>query len=99
MAVVESLQWAGVTPEQYDAVRTRVRWEEEAPDGAAMHAAWFESDGLHVIDIWDTDEQFQRFIADKIMPAVQAVGIAGQPQVKTTPLHRRFVAPGVTGAA
>ena len=99
MAIAMSLQWPGLTPDQYDAVRARVRWEEEPPDGAVLHGAWFKPDGLHVFDIWDSEEQFQRFIAEKIMPAVKEVGIEGEPQTQISPLHRRFVAPGITGAA
>ncbi|TQK52241.1 hypothetical protein FBY35_2672 [Streptomyces sp. SLBN-118] len=93
------MRWAGVTPEQYNTVRDEVRWEEEAPDGAVLHVAWFERDGLHVTDIWNSQEAFERFYAERLAPGVQKAGIAGQPETGFTPLHRRFVAPGVSGSA
>ena len=46
MAVVMTMRWADVTPEQYDAVRDAVRWEEDTPSGAVLHVASFDDDGL-----------------------------------------------------
>ncbi|WP_367321791.1 hypothetical protein [Streptomyces sp. HUAS ZL42] len=99
MAVVLSLRWAGVTPEQYDAVRDAVGWEEQAPEGAVLHAAWFEGGALHVIDVWNAQTDFERFFAERLTPAVKEAGITGEPEARFSPLHRRFVAPGVSGAA
>ncbi|WP_344073775.1 hypothetical protein [Streptomyces crystallinus] len=99
MAVVLSLSWAGVTPEQYDAVRDAVGWEEQAPDGGCLHVAWFDSGALHVTDVWESQEDFERFFAERLAPAVEKIGIVGQPDTQLLPLHRRFVMPGVSGAA
>ncbi|MEZ0065731.1 hypothetical protein ABIA32_001731 [Streptacidiphilus sp. MAP12-20] len=99
MAVVMSMLWAGVTPAQYNAVRDRVRWEELAPAGGSIHVAWFEDGALHVTDVWESEAHFGRFLEEELTPGVQEAGIQGQPEVRFSPLHRRFVAPGVTGAA
>jgi len=99
MAVVMSMRWAGVTPEQYDAVRDVVGWEEAAPAGAELHVAWFDGEGLHVIDVWESEQAFQTFFAERLASAIEKAGIAGEPETDFSPLHRRFVAPGVTGAA
>ncbi|MDH6580463.1 hypothetical protein [Kitasatospora sp. MAP5-34] len=99
MAEVMSMRWAGVTPEQYDATREAVGWEERAPEGALMHVAWFEADALRVVDVWTSREDFERFFAERLAAAVKEAGITGEPETEFTPLHRRFVAPGVTGAA
>ncbi|WP_042387320.1 hypothetical protein [Streptacidiphilus melanogenes] len=99
MAVVMSMRWAGVTPEQYEAARTVVHWEDRTPDGGIIHASWFEDDGLHVIDVWDSEAAFEHFSLKRLMPVVRRLGVVGEPQVTFSPLHRRFVAPGVSGAA
>jgi hypothetical protein len=99
MAVVMTMRWAGVTPEQYDAVRGMVRWEEETPAGASLHVASFEGGVLHVTDVWQSQADFDRFFADRLAAAVKQAGIEGQPDTSFRPLHRRFVAPGVTGGA
>ena len=94
MAAVLSLRWAGVTPEQYDAMRDAVRWEEQVPDGLVLHVAWFEAGDMHVTDVWNAETDFERFFAERLAPAVKEVGLAGQPEVQFSPAHRRFVAPG-----
>ncbi|WP_405813112.1 hypothetical protein OG241_01630 [Streptomyces sp. NBC_01390] len=99
MAVVMTMSWAGVSPEQYDMVRDAVDWEEVGPAGGEVHLAWFDGQGLRVIDVWESEEAFQRFLAQRLAPAIEKVGIEGVPETAFAPLHRRFVAPGITGAA
>jgi hypothetical protein len=99
MAVVMTMRWAGVTPAQYDAVRAVVRWEEDTPAGAVLHAASFDGGTMHVIDVWDSQADFERFFVDRLAAAIKEVGIEGEPETQFRPLHRRFVAPGVTGGA
>lgn len=99
MAVVLSMSWAGVSPEQYDMVRDAVDWESVAPSGGQVHVAWFDARGLRVTDVWESEEAFQAFFAERLAPAVEKAGISGTPETEFAPLHRRFVAPGVSGAA
>ncbi|NEC85358.1 hypothetical protein G3I71_05820 [Streptomyces sp. SID12501] len=95
-----SMSWAGVSPEQYDTVRDAVGWEEVAPSGGEVHVAWFDAQGLlHVIDVWESEEAFQTFFAQRLAPAIEKAGIEGAPTTDFRPLYRRFIAPGVTGAA
>jgi hypothetical protein len=97
MAVLLSLRWAGVTPEKYEAARSRIRWEEEPPPGIVMHAAAFDDEGIRVFDVWDTEADWERFAAEQLGPTAKEVGIVGEPETELLPLHRRFVAPGITG--
>ncbi|MFF7969719.1 hypothetical protein [Streptomyces sp. NPDC007905] len=99
MAVVMSMTWTGVTPEQYDTVREAVGWEETAPAGAQVHVAWFDAQGLHVVDVWETEQSFHSSFAERLAPAVEKAGISGTPDSGFSPLHRRFIAPGTSGAA
>ena len=99
MAVVMTMRWAGVTAEQYDTVLDIVRWEEDVPSGAVLHVASFDNDGLHVTDVWDSEADFDRFFTDRLAAAIKEAGIEGQPDTGFRPLHRRFVAPGVSGAS
>ncbi|MFI8535013.1 hypothetical protein ACIGMX_32800 [Streptomyces aquilus] len=99
MSVVMAMNWVGVTPEQYDVVRETVGWEESAPVGGEVHVAWFDAQGLHVIDVWESEQAFLTFFADRLAPAIEKAGISGAPETGFSPLYRRFIAPGVTGAA
>ena len=61
MATVMSMHWPEITKQQYEQVRGDVKWESNVPDGAKFHVAWFASDGLHVLDLWDSKADFERF--------------------------------------
>jgi hypothetical protein len=90
MPTVMHMRWAGVTPEQYEEARSQVSWETEVPDGAVLHVAGFDDDGLRVTDVWDSPEQFQRFVEERLMPAVQEIGIEGEPDVQLYPVQAIF---------
>ncbi len=99
MAVVMYMEWDGVTPDQYDEARSTVDWEGDVPQGAMLHVPWFVDDGLRVTDVWESGEDFQRFVESRLMPAVQEIGIEGEPRVDIRPLHSRVFAPNVEAAA
>ena len=88
MPVVMQMRWDGVTAEQYDEARDKVRWEEDAPEGGMFHVSWFVDGAMHIIDVWESPEAFQSFVDERLMPGVQALGIEGQPEVAIQPAHR-----------
>lgn len=91
MAVVMTMKWAGVTPEQYDEARERVGWEENEPAGGIFHVASFADGALHVTDVWESAEDFQRFVDGRLMPVVKGImGLPGEPEVQIRPAHRVF---------
>jgi hypothetical protein len=91
MAIVMQMQWDGVTTEQYDAVRERVGWERDAPDGAIFHVSWFGDGALHVVDAWDSADAFQRFVDARLMPVAKGeFDLPGEPTVEVAPAHRVF---------
>jgi hypothetical protein len=57
--------------------------------------AWIGSDGFHVLDLWDSREQFQKFVDQRLMPGVQRAGITSQPKVELSDSYAVF-APNVT---
>ncbi len=90
MAVAMFMVWEGVTPEQYDRARELVDWEGDVPDGAIFHVSAFSPSGLRVTDIWESAEDFQRFVDARLMPGVRQLGIEGQPEVEIYSVHRMF---------
>ncbi|WP_210576424.1 hypothetical protein [Streptomyces sp. GESEQ-4] len=100
MSVVLNLRWPEITPEVYEASRSEVRWEEEPPDGLELHVSWYAADGFHVLDVWRTEDHFERFVEERLAPVIKGkLGVEGDPVYEFTPMHRRFVAPGVAGAS
>ena len=88
--VVMSMRWAGVTREQYEKARQVINWEGDVPDGAVFHVAGFDDGGLRVTDIWESEDQFNRFVESRLMPGVQQIGIEGQPDVEFYPVQNVF---------
>jgi hypothetical protein len=94
MATVMLMHWPEVSLEQYDKARKEINWEGNTPKGAKFHVAWMGKDGFHVLDIWESREEFERFVQDRLMPGVQKVGIQGQPKVEFEEAYAIF-APNV----
>jgi hypothetical protein len=89
MATVMLMHWREATPEQYDRVRELVGWDRDTPNGAKLHVSGFD-DGLRITDVWDSEQSFNTFMEQRLGPAIQAVGIEGQPDVKFFALHGVF---------
>jgi hypothetical protein len=60
-----------VGPEEYDEVVTRIRYHDELPEGLIMHTAAVTTEGkLRVIDIWESRDHHERFLAIRGCPAL-----------------------------
>ena len=94
MAVVMTMRWQGITPQDYDQAVDVVGWEREPAQGGRNHVAWFDSDGaLRVVDVWDSPEDFQHFADERLMPGLASAGLLegkGEPEVSFAPLHRQW---------
>jgi len=93
MPVVMIMKWKGVTPEQYEKARKAVNWEGNVPKGALFHVAAFDKEGLRVTDVWETADDFNTFVKNRLMTGIQSIGIKGEPQVEIYPTQATF-APG-----
>ena len=87
MATVMVMHWPEVTKDQYEQARREVKWETETPTGAKYHVSWFADDGLHVVDVWDKQSDFETFVQQRLGPAAQRIGIQGQPKVSFGEVH------------
>jgi len=56
----------------YDAVSTELNLEQ-APDGLLIHTAGFDHDSgvFRVFDVWDSREQADKFMAEKLNPILE----------------------------
>jgi hypothetical protein len=98
MAVMVVLNWPGVSKEQYDAARGLVKWETDAPKGGMLHVSAFDEGGsLRVVDVWESAEDFQSFVDNRLMPGTASLNLPGQPNVQVYPVHAVF-APNIKTA-
>jgi hypothetical protein len=96
MATIMLMHWREATPDQYDRTREKVGWDRESPPGAKLHVSGFDADGLHVTDVWESEQAFNDFFQQRLAPAIQEIGIQGHPDLKFFPLHGVF-APALGG--
>ena len=90
MATVMEMKWPSVSREDYERAREAVDWEGNVPEGAIFHVSWFE-DGLRVVDVWESEDDFNRFASDRLMPKLQELGIGSdQPDVQFHDAHAYF---------
>ena len=49
-------------------------------------------EGLEVCDVWQTEQAFQGFLEQRLLPVVSELGIAGEPEIRLVPLHNLYAA-------
>jgi hypothetical protein len=47
-------------------------------------------DGMHIVDVWDSQAMFEQFLQTRLMPAVQKLKIPGQPKLEFFPAYNTF---------
>ncbi len=57
--------------EMYREIRDRLG--DDRPEGLVAHVALRRDDGLRYVDVWETQEQWERFREERLEPAVDAV--------------------------
>jgi len=90
MATVMLMHWPEVTKELYEAARKEVNWENDRAQGGKFHVSWFAKDGMHVLDLWDSPQDFQRFVETRLAPVTAKLGITTQPRVELADSHAIF---------
>jgi hypothetical protein len=94
MAVVIVNEIAGANEGFYEQVNPKVMPGGQLPDGCQVHIAGPIDNGWRVITVWDSEEQFQQFRNEKLVPAIREVGGEDRiaPEIKTNPVHRLLIA-------
>jgi hypothetical protein len=90
MPIAMMMKWTEITPEHYEKLRKTVNWEGNVPKGLQFHVASFNKEGMRVVDVWNSAEDFDNFTKSRLMPAVQQLGVKGEPQVEIYPTHAVF---------
>jgi hypothetical protein len=89
MAVVVVNEIEGGTQELYDKVNPIVMKGGKLPDGCQLHIAGPIENAWRVITVWESDEQFQQFRDEKLLPALREAGEGDRiaPQITAQPVH------------
>jgi hypothetical protein len=81
----------GGTQAKYDAVIGRMGLQENPPEGCLVHMAGPVDGGWRIVDVWESQAHFDRFLAERLGEALAAEGMP-EPQVSAFPLHMLFSA-------
>lgn len=93
MPILMKMYWEGIKPEQYEKLHSASNFDTNKPKGAIFHTCAFDKRGMHVVDLWETADDFNNFVELRLKPEVKKLGIKEQPQVEFTTIYRVF-APG-----
>ncbi len=94
MAVVVNISLEGTTNADYDAVMAEAGLIGASADqvpGLIAHYAFEENGSLRVVDIFESTEDWQAAMAEKIGPAAARAGIAINPAAIISELHNSMV--------
>jgi len=91
MAIGMVVEVPGATQAMYDAVIERMGLRENPPAGCLVHMAGPIDGGWRVVDVWESQEDFDRFRDERLGAALAAEGMP-EPQVSAFPVHMLFSA-------
>jgi selenophosphate synthase len=84
MAYLMTHFWPGGTEDQYNATVAVVHPPGGLPDGQAYHAAGPTDGGFLIAVVWDSKEQAERFVQEKLIASMPIEGgFEGQPDERT----------------
>lgn len=94
MAVVVVAEIEGGSEELYEQVSEKAAPGGQLPEGGKVHIAGPVANGWRVITVWDSEDQFNRFRDEKLIPALREAGEGDRiaPRIQTAPVHRLITA-------
>ena len=89
MAVVIVNEMEGASQEIYDEVNPKVMEGGKLPDGCQLHIAGPIDNGWRVITVWESEDRFQQFRDEKLIPALKEAGEDQRiaPSITAQPVH------------
>jgi hypothetical protein len=91
MAVAMLIDNPNGSKEIYEQLRERIGLVK--PAGGIFHVAGpSPNGGWRVIEIWESEEDAKRFLAERLGPAAEAVGAQPPPAPELWPVHNHMTA-------
>ena len=94
MAVVIVNEIEGGSQDLYDEITPNVMEGGNLPDGCQLHIAGPYESGWRVITVWESEERFQQFRDEKLIPAIREAGAQDRiaPSITANPVHKLITA-------
>jgi hypothetical protein len=78
--------------EQYQRVAAGLT--DPAPNGLILHLAGPTDEGFRIIDVWETEATYKQFEAERLKPAIAALGGPSRPEPTFRDLHATHLVTG-----
>jgi hypothetical protein len=90
MSVVIVNDIEGGSQDLYDSVNPKVMPDGKLPEGCQLHIAGPTDTGWRVISVWESDEQFQQFRNETLVPAMREAAEDERiaPSISSDPVYR-----------
>ena len=75
----------GVPIEMLDAVTKDMNVDTDPPQGMIVHVHYFEQGRARVVDVWESQADYQRFAESRLLPAMQKVAAQNGMQLEQPP--------------
>jgi len=94
VAVAVDMKFRGATLDQYDQILEKMGLYAGGPmpPGGISHWCAETDDGLHIVDVWESAETFNKFAEEQIGPYSREVGITEQPEISFCEVHNYLTA-------
>ena len=89
MALAFVVEFPGGRQEQFGQVLEKLQLGGKSPPGQLFHVDGPIEGGWRVVDVWESQEAFDRFLQEKLGQALQEAGLA-TPQPQFWPVHNMF---------
>lgn len=63
----------------YDAIIQELNLEAQPPQGALSHACGFDASGICVCDVWESRQDFDAFLNDRLRPVFTKLNLEYEP--------------------
>jgi hypothetical protein len=93
LAILWVLEWDGFTREQFEQLRGLVEWDARAPEGLHHQVTAFGDKSLVLTQVWQSPDHVMRFMEDRFLPAVNAMGVRSMPRVDQYVVHSVYQKP------
>jgi len=70
---------------------------DEPIQGLIVHAGGASDRGVYSLDVWESKDAAERFLSERLMPAVEAMGLADGPPLSVQDYELPYVVRGSTG--
>ena len=83
MTIMTLLEFAGMDRQAYDRLGASLQ-AQGAPAGILFHSCGAVPNGWRIVDAWRSQEDFDHFVDETLLPAARSLGIPRRPGASTS---------------